>query len=103
MCLLAIIKRACAFENYEQLKLFGIAFNGCGPVAIPALCRKKSARGKKFFLGGGGMNRGRFVFAAAPAAEIRDFQRFFNVQFAWLAGGVHAAKIVNAIGEVRIL
>ena len=85
MCLLAIIKRARAFENHEQLKLFGIAFNGCGPVAIPALCGKKLAGRQKIFLCIGRVQSQRLDFAATPVGEIRNFERFLNVQFTWLA------------------
>jgi len=53
---------------------------------------KNSQAGQKILLCVGEMQRQRLDFAAAPAAEIRHFQRFFNVHFAWLAGGVHAGQ-----------
>ena len=34
--------------------------------------------------------------------KVRHFQGFFDVQFAWVAVGVDASVIVNAVGQIRI-
>jgi len=94
-------KTCLCLRESRTTELFGSAFNGCGPVQSIAPVAKIRTRPEDTSLRRANATPAA-RFAAAPTAEIRHFQRFFNVQFAWLAGGAHAAKIVNAIGEIRI-
>ena len=93
----------CAAQNNDQLKFRGVAFNRRCAVAIPSLRGEKFASGQQMLVRVRRMQRQRRNFAAARAIEASNLQRLFQMQLPQFAVGIHAAVIVNAIGQIRIL